>query len=102
MIVKNILLRHEANAEKDPAKQKALIKQADDIRDQGDRHPEGREGRRRRRSQEVSSLGRLSRSREGGGLALRRRAFGFRLRAQASHAAHIPSPCCRSHAYRHG
>ena len=32
MIVKNILLRHEANAEKDPAKQKALIKEADDIR----------------------------------------------------------------------
>jgi tetratricopeptide (TPR) repeat protein len=32
MIVKNILLRHEANAEKDPAKQKALISQADEIR----------------------------------------------------------------------
>jgi tetratricopeptide (TPR) repeat protein len=32
MIVKNILLRHEANAEKDPAKQKELIKQADEIR----------------------------------------------------------------------
>jgi len=32
LIVKNILLRHEANVEKDPAKQKALIKQADDIR----------------------------------------------------------------------
>ena len=33
MIVKNILLRHEANAEtKDPAKQKELIRQADDLR----------------------------------------------------------------------
>jgi hypothetical protein len=33
MIVKNILLRHEANAEtKDPAKQKDLIKQADELR----------------------------------------------------------------------
>ena len=33
MIVKNILLRHEANAEtKDPAKQKQLIKQADELR----------------------------------------------------------------------
>ena len=32
MIVKNILLRHEANAEKDPAKQKELIQEADDLR----------------------------------------------------------------------
>jgi tetratricopeptide (TPR) repeat protein len=32
MIVKNILLRHEALVEKDPAKQKDLIKQADDLR----------------------------------------------------------------------
>jgi len=32
MIVKNILLRHQANAEKDPGKQKALISQADEIR----------------------------------------------------------------------
>ena len=33
MIVKNILLRHQANAEtKDPAKQKELIAQADDLR----------------------------------------------------------------------
>jgi tetratricopeptide (TPR) repeat protein len=32
MIVKNILMRHEANAEKDPAKQKELIKDADELR----------------------------------------------------------------------
>jgi len=32
MIVKNILLRHEANVEKDAAKQKELIKEADDLR----------------------------------------------------------------------
>ena len=33
MIVKNILLRHQANAEtKDAAKQKELIAQADDLR----------------------------------------------------------------------
>jgi tetratricopeptide (TPR) repeat protein len=32
MIIKNILLRHEANAEKDPVKQKELITQADDLR----------------------------------------------------------------------
>ncbi len=32
MIVKNILLRHEANAETDRAKQAQLIKQADDLR----------------------------------------------------------------------
>jgi tetratricopeptide (TPR) repeat protein len=32
MVVKNILLRHEANAETDRAKQAALIKEADDLR----------------------------------------------------------------------
>jgi hypothetical protein len=32
MIVKNILLRHEANAETDRAKQAQLIKQADELR----------------------------------------------------------------------
>jgi tetratricopeptide (TPR) repeat protein len=32
MIVKNILMRHQANAEKDPATQKKLIQDADDLR----------------------------------------------------------------------
>ena len=32
MIVKNILMRHQANAEKDPPSQKQLIKDADDLR----------------------------------------------------------------------
>jgi tetratricopeptide (TPR) repeat protein len=35
MIYKNILLRQQANAEKDPALQKALIAQADDLRAKG-------------------------------------------------------------------
>jgi tetratricopeptide (TPR) repeat protein len=32
MIIKNILMRHQANTEKDPAKQKQLLKDADDLR----------------------------------------------------------------------
>ena len=43
---KNLLLRLQANLEKDPAKQQALLREADQLRDKADRAAQAEGGRR--------------------------------------------------------
>ena len=91
MIVKNILLRHEANAETDPAKQTGADQGSRRHPDQRHRDPEGRQGRRPTPRPRRSSAGWCT----AGLTAGRARQFVSRLRLRAQGSGRRSAATCR-------